>query len=555
MGRRVAPVSVVLLLTALTLWPARVDAQAPPPRVPPPGPLQTQPPAATTPTTEPTTPATQPTTPATQPVEPPAPEPLTPTILAEPPTEGVPPVPVIPGAAPPVEGAPPPPTISSAPFRLLPTITTAPGAARPLFKFQPSISVSEDYTDNFNLTKNNKDSNFRTAIAPTLLLTLDEPSTKGVVAYTFTANHDTFDDNNLFFHTVLGRFSWQATPRLRFTLADVFIHNDLPAEADSLGLRRQRGTFTSNELSVASDYTIDRVETREYFRWNTFSDSGGGDKTTTYLAGITAAIPLYVANVLTLGYEYVNSRTKSSGDQTTSTSNEITDQDVTGHQFTVSLGRKINPDLTAGITGSYAFRDVSGGDASGASNFQIWTAALYGTYGTRPFTITGRIGLNGLTADSGESRGPSLSLSTTATYAWTRAAVSLTLEHGFAETFATGENFGVVETTGANAAFSYNLTPRTSATVSGYYRKTETTGIGGGQNIAGGANINGTRNDVSEGVGTAATLSVGLLRWLTLNLSYSYTNHFDTGASGTATDNASGAYIENRARISFDMTF
>jgi len=541
MGRRVAPVSVVLLLTALALWPAGLEAQAPPPSVPPPGPLQIQ----TLP------PAPQPTTP----VEPPAPEPLTPSILAEPPTEGVPPVPVIPSAAPSVEGAPPPPTISSAPFRLLPTIATAPGAVRPLFKFQPSISVSEEYTDNFNLTKNNKDSNFRTAISPTLLFSLDQAFAKGVVGYTFTANHDTFQDDNFFFHTVLGQFSFQATPRLRFTLADVFVHNDQPSEADSLGLRRQRGTFTSNELSVSSDYIIDRVETREYFRWNTFSDSGGGDKTTTYLAGVTAAIPLYVANVLTLGYEYVNSRTKSSGDQTGVASNDIGDQDVSGHQLSVSLGRKINLETTAGISGSYAFRDVSGGDASGASNFQIWTATVFGTYGIRPFTITGRIGLNGLTADSGESRGPSLSLSTTATYAWTRALVSLALEHGFSQTFETGENFGVVETTGANVAFSYSFTPRTSATVSGYYRKTETTGIGGGQNIAGGPNINGTRNDVSEGVGASAALTVGLLRWLTLNLTYTYANHFDSGASGTVTDNTNGAYVENRAKISFDMTF
>jgi hypothetical protein len=555
MGRRVAPVSVVLLLAALTLWPARVDAQAPPPRIPP-GPLQTFPPATTTPTTEPGTEPTRPVTEPPKPVEPPVPEPLTPTILAEPPGEAVPPVPVIPSAAPDVEGAPPPPTLSSAPLRLLPTITTAPGGARPLFRFQPSISVSEEYTDNFDLTKNNKNSNFRTAIAPTMLLTLDEVSTKGVVAYTFTANHDTVHGgDNLFFHTVLGRFSWQATPRLRFTLADVFVHNDQPAEADALGLRRQRGTFTTNELSAAADYTIDRVDTRGYYRWNTFSDSGGGDKTTTQIAGVTAGIPIYLQSLLTLGYEYVNSHTKSTSNGTTSTSNEVLNQDVSGHQLTLSLGRKINPDLTTGLTGSYAWRDVSGGDATGASNFQIWTGAVYGTYGTRPFTITGRIGVNGITADSGESRGPSLSLSSTATYAWTRALVSLTVEHGFSETFTTGENFGVVETTGANAAFSYSFTPRTSATVTGYYRKTETTGIGGGQNIAGGPNINGTRNDVSEGVGATATLSVGLLRWLRMNLSYIYTNHFDTGASGTATDNTTGAYVENRVRLSFDMTF
>ncbi len=115
----------------------------------------------------------------------------------------------------------------------------------------------------------------------------------------------------------------------------------------------------------------------------------------------------------------------------------------------------------------------------------------------------------------------------------------------------------MVETTGATASFTYSFTPRTTGTVSAYYRKSETTGIGGGQNIAGGPNINGTRNDVSEGAGGFATMSIALLRWLTLNLTYTYTNYFDTGSTGTNTinDNANGAYIENRARISLDFTF
>ena len=107
-----------------------------------------------------------------------------------------------------------------------------------------------------------------------------------------------------------------------------------------------------------------------------------------------------------------------------------------------------------------------------------------------PFTVTGKIGLTGLSSDSGGSRGPDLSLSATASYAFARAVVSLALEHGFSETFETGQNFGVVETTGATAIPHHTPSrTRTSGTVSAYYRKTETTGIGGGESIAGGPNI------------------------------------------------------------------
>lgn len=535
MGRRVLLVSVVLLLIA---FPALVAAQRPATPVPDPDTSQTPPPTPTVP------------------IEPPAPaEPLTPTILSEP----VVPVPVIPSSMPPVEGVPPPPTISSALVRLLPTLTTV-GASRPVFMLQPSLSLSEEYSDNFDLTKTDRHSNFRTAIAPTLLFSLDSAFTKGIIAYTFTANHDSFQNDMVYFHSVLGQVSWDATPRLRFTIADAFTHNDEPTQADSLNLRRQRATFTSNAFSLTSDYLIDRVATREYYRWNTFSDTEGDD-TTTQAVGITASLPLYTENTLTLGYEYLTSRT-TFGDQTSQGNTQTFQgtQDVTAHQLTGSLGRKLNALLTAGISGNYAFYHLSGAGTTNSDNFQLWTATLFATYGTAPFTVTGNVGVTGLTSDSGGSRGPELALSATASYAFARAVASLTLEHGFSTTFATGENFGVVETTGASGSLSYSFTTRTSGTVSAYYRKTQTTGVGGGQTLGGSPNISGGSNDVDEGVGATAALTVGLLRWLKLGFTYTYTQRFDSGTSGTTTTtqgsfNSNAGYSENRARISLDMNF
>ena len=542
-------VSVVLLLAALTASPALVAAQPPSP-----GPRPT--PRFSDPDPNPTPPPAPVVPPAS--TEPPPAEPLTPTILSEPPTEPTVPVPVIPLTIPTVEGAPPPP-ISSAPTRVLPTLTNV-GTSRAVFVFQPSVSLSEEYTDNFDLTKTNKHSNFRTAIAPTLLFSLDSGPVKGIISYTFTANHDSFHDEMLYFHSVLGQVSWQATPRLRFTVADAFIHNDQPAEADSLGLRRERGVFTSNAFSATADYALDRVDTRTHFRWNTFSNSGsGGGDTDTKAVGTTAVFPLYTENTVTLGYEYIKSHTSESTGDSSQGNNQtfLGSQDVNGHEFTASLGRKFNPRLTGGVSGSYAFRDVSG-DAVNSGNFQLWNASLFATYGTTPFTVTGKIGLTGLSSDSGGSRGPDPLFSATASYAFARTLVSLTLEHGFAETFETGQNFGVVETTGALASLTYTLTPRTFGTISAYYRKTETTGIGGGESIAGGPNIGSSKSDVNELVGANVTVTVGLLQWLKLTLSYTYTHRFDNNSNGTTaqgSDNFNEGYTENRARIALDFIF
>ena len=56
------------------------------------------------------------------------------------------------------------------------------------------------------------------------------------------------------------------------------------------------------------------------------------------------------------------------------------------------------------------------------------------------------------------------------------------------------------------------------------------------------------------------TLSLALLRWLTLNLSYTYTHRFDNGSSGNTStaqgsDNTNRGYTENRARIGLNFAF
>jgi hypothetical protein len=358
----------------------------------------------------------------------------------------------------------------------------------------------------------------------------------------------------LYFHSVLGQVSWQATPRLRFTLGDAFTHNDQPREADSLGLRRQRGTFTSNELSVAADYKIDRVDTRAYYRWNTFSNtsdgsstgntgsnSSGSDSTTTQIAGISAAIPLYVDNTLTLGYEYVNSHTTGLSDQTSQTNSQGSqNQDVSGHQLTAALGRKINSRLTAGVSGSYAFRDVSGGgDSSGASNFRSGYFAIH--LRTDSLTVSGR---SASTADSTRrSRGPSLSLSHQPAMRlprrWSRSPSSTD-----SRTFATGR---------ISAWWKRRAPPpRSRITSAANDRDGEPT-------TADRDDRHRRRRNIAEATSMARETTSRGARYravplLTLDLTHLH-ELLDTGSTDRHdNDNANGAYTAPR-RISLDFTF
>ena len=54
------------------------------------------------------------------------------------------------------------------------------------------------------------------------------------------------------------------------------------------------------------------------------------------------------------------------------------------------------------------------------------------------------------------------------------------------------------------------------------------------------------------------TVTVGLLQWLKLTLSYTYTHRFDNNSNGTTaqgSDNFNEGYTENRARIALDFIF
>ena len=142
-------------------------------------------------------------------------------------------------------------------------VLTAPALRAPTtarFQLAPTITVSEDYTDNFDLTERNKRSNFRSTVAPGLGLSINTPFVKGLVAYKFAPSYDTATDEVSLFHSLLGQVVWDVTPRWKLTVSDALTRRDQPSEADRLGLRQQRQTFTSNTASIVSDYLLGRTK-------------------------------------------------------------------------------------------------------------------------------------------------------------------------------------------------------------------------------------------------------------------------------------------------------
>ena len=451
------------------------------------------------------------------------------------------PVPVIPE----MEPIGPPSTIPSAPQRVLPPTAGLPIGAR--FQFEPSVTLSELYSDNFNLTKTNKVDNFRSTISPGLRIGLNLPQTKGLLGLTFAPSYDSSDQEFSYFYSLLGQVIWQPTPRWQLTVADTYTRSDQPGEADRLGLRQQRQTFDSNTFALTSDYLIGPVATRGSYRLITFSDDASD--TTTHALGVNATVPVYQTNTLTGGYEYITSDTEGKGGTTGQTSLQGQSSTVHGHQFTGAAARQFTTLRTVGVKGSYGLRTID--DNTGSQDFQIWTASVFGKY-VLPgrLTIDGSLGVTGLSSDRGDSIGPKLFSASAINYSFGRAIATLAYDSGFSETFSEGQNFGVVETQGVTGSLYYPFTPAIAGTLSGYWRRNKPTEIQG---------LNGGGNSDNTTWGGTLAFSWRILRGLLLDLSYTYTEQTvnnDRGAvSGTSVTGTENGYTENRVQASLRFTF
>ena len=437
----------------------------------------------------------------------------------------------------------PNPTVPSAPQRVLPAAAfRGPASAR--LQFAPTITVSEEYTDNFNLTARDKRSNYRTTVAPGLDVTINSAFVKGLISYKFAPAYDTITDDVSQFHSLLGQIVWDATPYWRLSLADTFTQSDQPVEADRLGLRQQRQKFTSNTASIASDYLLGLVATRQSYQLSVFSDDQGGE-TTSHTAAISATIPLYQTNSLSVGYEYLNSTT-SGENGALGTSGDV---DVTGHRFTAGVTRRINHLQTVGIIGSYALRSTSG-DGITDADFQLWNVGFVSEYSSGRLKINSLLGVSGLTGDSGQSLGPDFSTRTNITYRFAHAVVSIGADQGFSETFTDGQNFGVIETKGVNASLAYPFTPLFSGTILGSYRKNKTTGFGP-------TSVTAVSNQESEVWTGTLLLSWQPRKWLGVDVSYVYTRHTGADLGQTVRTGATNDqnYSENRVRLGVNLSF
>jgi hypothetical protein len=393
--------------------------------------------------------------------------------------------------------------------------------------FRPTVSFTEQYTDNFRLGGDGRTENLRSSLNAGFTLLLNRPLTQGTISTSLGASHDTARGTQDFrlFPTLTASVRHTFSERLSVTVADSFRRDDDPGLAESEGLRRERREFTANTFSVSLGWLLDRVATQTYYRNSLFL---GTRDTVGHILGANARTPVGPLMNLSGGYEYTLRETDS--------------RETTGHRVFASLSRQLGYFTTAGVSSSYSL-------LSGTTDSRIWNGSLFTTYGTPAgLSLSASLGVSLIDRDTGATR-TGLSSQSTASYRFARGVVSLGFSQDFRQTADEGEDFGTVATRAVRASASYELTPFMTATTQASFSRNEPTGDGNNQADA-------ARNLFRAGAG----LSWRMLSWLRLNLDYSYSlRTSDTRREIAGGDEGTGTperdISENRATLTLSASF
>jgi hypothetical protein len=380
----------------------------------------------------------------------------------------------------------------------VPPIAIAPGAT---FEYHSTLTLSEEYTDNFNLTTDaqGKQSNFRTTLSPGSTILMNTAKTQGSVSassgFTYDSSRGPGDFD--FFPSLSASIRHSFNPRLSLTLTDSFNRNDSPSVADPSGLRQERQTFISNTFGASVDWLLDLLQTQYYYRNSYFNSNDS--TTTSHIFGLGASTRVGPLDTVSVGYEFSISKPQEG-------------ETSYGNLFTASVAHQLGTYASAGVQGSYSTQSLDG--------VKIWNGSVFGTYGLPTgISFSGSVGYSVVNSDVASNQS-GVSGNVNASYAHARGAISVGIFRDYRTTHQggrigqsgvdqSGQNFGVVQTLGLTGSFTYQLTPLIGSFFQATYTQNENTGIG-----------NAKSNTTQDFFTANAGINYPILRWLSLSLQY-----------------------------------
>jgi hypothetical protein len=407
----------------------------------------------------------------------------------------------------------------------------------PRLSFNSSVSLTEQYSDNFHLTERGRTENFRTSLSASGTATLNYPNTQGSLTTRLSGAHDSAndDDSYSFFPSFTGTLQHTFNPRMHLVVSDSFVRDDDPWLSDSTGLRGERATFSKNTFSISLSWLIDIVQTQVYYRNSFFF---GDEQTMSHIFGATASMPVGALYAVSAGYEF------TTRDTTGADTRDFSGQTFV-HRVFGSVSRSLGTFTSVGASSSFSWIDSN-------TDSRIANISLFAAHGVPDgFSLSGSVGYSVFDSDRADNLRHTFSSSIVASYRFAYATISAGYSQDFRQTADEGEDFGIIFSRTAFVAFSYRITPFVTATARGQYSESEAV-EGGDSGIA----------PQKTYVG-GASISWRILSWLSLTGAYTYTvRDVDSNArvntTGRAGDNPernNQSSTENRATVTLSAHF
>ncbi len=402
------------------------------------------------------------------------------------------------------------------PLRTLPFAPPLAEAVGP-FSIQTSLSVEEEFTDNADQTKENRRSEFRTNITPSLAVGINRPeSTLNLVYVPRVVIFNDHPSDTTVEHDLTLRGAWTPTAQLRLGLAEDFTKSKDFTSVGNIGTRLTGQTpFTRNSVAVDSGYASPRGLQAGLSYSNDYekNEGFGGDTSRTNTAQASLGF-----NGPRIGLSSSYALTRGEFDIASP---------YWAYNALAKATRAITPNLDGALTATFTYHD-----ADRDQDFFIYGAILGGT---ARFASGGSLSVY-VGPQVFAPKGDPVKVRPSGSISWNQPFNFFSLTAGYSAGYQ--QEFGAISNTGVTFEQSASI-----SLVSNAIRNlTASLGVGWVENRFEQATITtGAPGTVDQTWNVDVGLRYNLIRWLSLTMGYTFTIRTSTQASAE--------FYENRVRL------
>jgi opacity protein-like surface antigen len=213
-----------------------------------------------------------------------------------------------------------------------------------------SISLVEEYSDNFFLSESDPQDVYRTSLNLGTVYRLENERSFVSLANSLRGSYDTGGGLGTFAFANLSLNAGYELPRLTVSLSESFIRSDEPEEATPAGIQRQRRPFAQNIVSPQLRYTLTPTTALNFAYTNTlvWNDSTPEDNADTSTGDQDDILGNSVSHAFSAGLQHRFTRNLSGGaNYTFSMTNSEEEPDSQSQAASADLAYLIDPRTAA----------------------------------------------------------------------------------------------------------------------------------------------------------------------------------------------------------------